>query len=195
MNLFAQGLLDSPQGLLLAALIGVSFGFWLERAGFGSSRKLTAIFYLRDFAVLQVMFTAIVTAALSLAVLATLGAVDVSAVYRMDTVLLPQVVGGLLFGVGFVMGGWCPGTAVVGLVSGKLDALSFLLGALAGSLAFAAAFPLLAGFQQAGACGVLTLPELLGLSRGVVTLLVSLLAVAAFAGTARLLRARARALS
>ena len=70
MNLYAQGLLDTPLGLLLALVVGLGFGFWLERAGFGSSRKLTAIFYLRDFAVLKVMFSAMVTAALGLQLLA-----------------------------------------------------------------------------------------------------------------------------
>lgn len=191
MNLYAQGLLDSPQGLLLSALIGVAFGFWLERAGFGSSRKLTSIFYLRDFAVLQVMFTAVVTAALGLAALGTLGLVDTTAMYRMETVLAPQVVGGLLFGVGFVMGGWCPGTALVGLAGGKVDALVFLLGAVLGSLGFALVYPALIGFQGTGACGIITLPEVFGMSRGAVTLLVVLMAIGAFAGTARIVRARA----
>ncbi|MEZ5964676.1 MAG: YeeE/YedE thiosulfate transporter family protein [Planctomycetota bacterium] len=190
MNLYAQGLLDSPQALLLSALIGIAFGFWLERAGFGSSRKLTSIFYLRDFAVLQVMFTAIVAASLGLALLGTLGLVDTTSMYRMETVLLPQVVGGLVFGVGFVMGGWCPGTALVGLAAGKVDALVFLFGAMLGSLGFAAFFPALSGFQSTGACGVLTLPEVLGLSRGTVTLLVVLLAIGAFAGSAKLVRGR-----
>jgi hypothetical protein len=187
-NFFAQGLLDSPQALAWAALIGVAFGFWLERAGFGSSRKLTAIFYLRDFAVLQVMLSAIVTAALGLSALAVLGAVDVAQLHRMETVLAPQVAGGLVFGVGFVMGGWCPGTALVGLAAGKGDALVFLLGAMAGSLGYAAAFPALARFQETGACGVLTLPEAFGLPRGLVTLLVVSAAVGAFAGAGRIVR-------
>ena len=60
MNLFAQGLLDTPLGFAAALAVGVAFGFWLERAGFGSSTKLAAMFYLRDFAVLQVMYSAIV---------------------------------------------------------------------------------------------------------------------------------------
>lgn len=191
MNFYAQNLLDSPPALLWAALIGVAFGFWLERAGFGSSRKLTAIFYLRDFAVLQVMFTAIVTAALGLGALALLGVVDIAQLHRMETVLAPQIVGGLVFGVGFVMGGWCPGTALVGLAAGKVDALVFLLGAMLGSLVFAILYPALLPFQSAGACGVLTLPEVLGLSPGVSTLLVVLVAVAAFAGAGRLVRPQA----
>ena len=57
--------------------------------------------------------------------------------------------GGLIFGVGFVMGGWCPGTALVGLASGKGDALVFLGGAALGSLAYAVAWPSLADFADA----------------------------------------------
>lgn len=191
MNYFAQDLLDGPAALAWAAVIGVAFGFWLERAGFGSSRKLTAIFYLRDFAVLQVMFTAVITAALGLSLLSSFGVLDVGGLHRMETVLAPQIVAGLIFGVGFVMGGWCPGTALVGLAAGKGDALVFLIGAMAGSLGYAAVFPILAPFQSVGACGLLTLPAAFGLPAGLVTLLVVVVAVAAFAGAGRIVRSLA----
>ncbi|MFN9274654.1 MAG: YeeE/YedE thiosulfate transporter family protein [Planctomycetota bacterium] len=164
MNLYAQGLLDQPIGLLMALVVGLGFGFWLERAGFGSSRKLTAIFYLRDFAVLKVMFSAMATAAVGLQALAALGYVDLAALYVPPSIVWPQAVGGLLFGLGFVAGGWCPGTAAVGVASGKFDALGFLLGAGLGSLAFAGLQPQLGGFLQAGACAVGALPEQLGVS-------------------------------
>ena len=164
MNLYAQGLLDQPIGLLMALVVGLGFGFWLERAGFGSSRKLTAIFYLRDFAVLKVMFSAMATAAVGLQALAALGYVDLAALYVPPSIVWPQAVGGLLFGLGFVAGGWCPGTAAVGVASGKFDALVFLLGAGLGSLAFAGMQPQLGGFLQAGACAVGALPEQLGVA-------------------------------
>ena len=164
MNLYANDLLNAPIGLLLSLLVGTGFGFWLERAGFGSARKLTAIFYLRDFAVLKVMFAAMATAAVGLQVLSLTGHVDLAQLYVPDSVLLPQALGGLLFGLGFVAGGWCPGTAAVGVASGKFDALVFLLGAGLGSLAFAGVQPQLGGFLQAGACAVGALPEQLGVS-------------------------------
>jgi uncharacterized membrane protein YedE/YeeE len=164
MNLYAQGLLDQPIGLLMALVVGLGFGFWLERAGFGSSRKLTAIFYLRDFAVLKVMFSAMATAAVGLQALAALGYVDLAALYVPPSIVWPQAVGGLLFGLGFVAGGWCPGTAAVGVASGKFDALVFLLGAGLGSLAFAGVQPQLGGFLQAGTCAVGALPEQLGVA-------------------------------
>ena len=183
---FGDGSLGAPGALLLAGLLGLGFGFWLERAGFGSSRKLTAVFYFRDMAVIQVMFTAIVTAVLGLRALVVLGLADPAAIHHMETFLWPQAVGGLVFGVGFVTGGWCPGTALVGLASGKVDAGVFLLGAVAGSLAFAAAWPALEGFMSSGALGVATLPETLGVPPGVTALLLVLVAIGMFVGGAKL---------
>ncbi|HEX6810417.1 MAG TPA: YeeE/YedE thiosulfate transporter family protein [Planctomycetota bacterium] len=192
MNLFAQDLLNGPFGLLAALAIGGAFGFWLERAGFGSSRKLTAIFYLQDFAVLKVMFTAMATAAVSLAALAGLGAVDLGALFVPPTAVWPQLAGGALFGIGFVAGGWCPGTAAVGVASGKGDALVFLVGAGAGSLAFAALEPRLRGFLHGGEQPVCSLPESIGLGAlpGAVVLLV--IAVAASLAATRVERLVAR---
>jgi hypothetical protein len=176
MNLFAQDLLNGPFGLLAALAIGGAFGFWLERAGFGSSRKLTAIFYLQDFAVLKVMFTAMGTASVSLAVLAALGAVDLGALFVPPTAVWPQLAGGALFGIGFVAGGWCPGTAAVGVASGKADALVFLVGAGGGSLVFAAIEPSLRGFLHGAEQPACSLPELVGI--GVLPGAVALLAIA-----------------
>lgn len=180
MNLYDQGLLDQPIGLLLALLVGLGFGFWLERAGFGSSRKLTAIFYLRDFAVLKVMFSAMVTAAIGLQVLAATGHVDLSRLYVPESIVWPQLVGGLVFGVGFVTGGWCPGTAAVGLASGKLDALVFLAGAGAGSLAFALVQPQLGDFLQSGTCAIGSLPQQLGVSGAIGAVVLTGVALLAF---------------
>jgi uncharacterized membrane protein YedE/YeeE len=192
MNLYALDLLAAPVGLLLAWLVGVAFGFWLERAGFGSSRKLTAIFYLRDFAVLKVMFTAMATAALGLHAASALGWVDLTALYVPESIVWPQLAGGLVFGVGFVAGGWCPGTAAVGLASGKLDALVFLLGAAAGSLAFAGLHPHLGEFLHAGACTTGALSEHLGISGLFGAAALTVAALLAFAGATRVERWMAR---
>lgn len=185
MNLYDQGLLDTPFGWTVALLVGLAFGFWLERAGFGSSRKLAGIFYFRDFAVVQVMFTGLATAALGLVLLDVTGLFDASRVYRMETLLGPQIVGGLLFGAGFVAGGWCPGTALVGAASGKLDALAFLGATLIGALVYAAAWPSVAPLQDVGACGIVTLPDLLHVSPGVVAAIIVAVALAAFTAIQR----------
>ena len=139
-TLYGRGALDTPIALFAALLIGAAFGFALERAGFGSSRRLSGVFYLKDMAVIKVMFSAMLTAMLGLSLLTATGWIPAGNLHFMETVYGAQVVGGLLFGVGFVMSGWCPGTAAVGLASGKWDALVFLVGSMGGAVAFSESF-------------------------------------------------------
>jgi len=115
---FGTGTLDTPWAFLAALVIGLLFGLILERAGFGSSRRLTGVFYFTDMAVLKVMFSAMLTAMLGLAFAQVFGLIAPAELYVLPTVYGAQIVGGLIFGVGFVMGGWCPGTAAVGAASG-----------------------------------------------------------------------------
>lgn len=174
--------------LVVAFAIGIGFGFFLERAGFGSARKLTAQFYFKDLAVFKVMFTAIVTAMLGLFYLSWIGLVDLSLVYFGPTYLLPQIVGGLILGIGFVVGGYCPGTSVVAVATGKADALVFLAGVVAGIFAFGEVSPAIQGFVNATPLGEVTLPQLLGLRYGLVVFLVVLMALAGFKGAEALER-------
>jgi len=90
----------------MAVLLGFLFGFVLERAGFSSALKLTAQFYFKDFAVLKVMFTAIVVAMLGIVFLSLVGWLNMGQVYVPATFLWPQLVGGLLLGAGFIVGGY-----------------------------------------------------------------------------------------
>ena len=185
-NYYSEGSLDTAPALLSAAVIGIGFGFFLERGGFGSSRKLASIFYFRDFAVFKVMFSAIVVALLGSRLLAAMGLVDLSQWHQLETFLWPQIVAGLVFGVGFVTGGWCPGTALVGAVTGRTDALVFIAGVVGGSFVYALAAPAMDGFIGSGAGGVSTLPEVFGLSPGLTALLIVAAAIAAFVGSNRL---------
>lgn len=178
--------------LVVAFVVGLGFGFFLERAGFGSARKLTAQFYLTDLAVFKVMFSAIVTAMLGLFYLSWAGLVDISLVYFGPTYLVPQVVGGLILGVGFVVGGYCPGTSVVAMATGRLDALLFGLGILAGIFLFGEAFQAIEGLVFATPMGEVTLPELFHLRHGLVVLLVVLLALGGFRGAEAVERWSAR---
>ncbi len=104
--LYKFGWFDFAYSLQLAGLTGVLFGFLLERAGFGNARKLVGIFYLRDFAVLKVMFTAIVVCILGLLFFSVFGWIDLSKVYLLPTYIWPQIVGGFVLGIGFVIGGY-----------------------------------------------------------------------------------------
>ena len=174
------GAFNDEVSLIVAFLIGVGFGFFLERAGFGSARKLTAQFYFQDLAVLKVMFTAIVTAMTGLYVVARFGLVDLSLVHLTPTVLGPQIVGGLLLGIGFVIGGYCPGTSVVSAATGRLDAVVFLIGLLAGLLGFGEMYPAIAQWTSVTSLGVVTLPAFLQLPYGLVVLAVVVTAIGAF---------------
>jgi len=180
--LFKFGLFGDEFSLVVAFAIGIGFGFFLERAGFGSARKLTAQFYLTDLAVFKVMFTAIITAMLGLFYLSWMGFVDLSLVYFGPTYLLPQIVGGLILGVGFVIGGYCPGTSVVAIATGRLDALLFGFGILAGIFVFGEAYPAVHDLVNATALGEITLPQALDLRYGLVVFLVVAMALAGFRG-------------
>ncbi len=174
------GALDSPHAFLLALIIGVGFGFALDRAGFSSSRRLAGVFYLTDMAVVKVMFTAVITALLGLSFLAGLDLIAFDRLFLIPTIYGAQIVGGLLFGVGFVMGGWCPGTAASGAASGKIDALVFLLGAIGGSILFNELFPIIKPLYTAGNHGTQFIYENLGISRTLFVFLFTLVAVGAF---------------
>lgn len=181
--LYPSGAFSEGVGFLLIFLFGLLFGFFLERAGFGSARKLTDIFYFRDWAVLRVMFTAIVVAMLGLLYLAGIGWLDMEGVSIPATILGAQIVGGLLLGIGFVMGGYCPGTSAVAAASGKLDALVYLAGLLVGTGLFGAGFDLLEPVYEWGPLGTVTLPQWLGLSPGLVGAAIVVVALAAFLAT------------
>jgi uncharacterized protein len=183
---YPQDAFSDEVSLVLAVVIGIGFGFFLERAGFGSARKLVSQFYLDDLAVFKVMFTAIVTAMLGLWLLSEVGFLDLSLVSLVPTYWIAQIVGGLVLGVGFVVGGYCPGTSIVSTATGRLDGLVYLVGFAAGTLGFALAFPHVQWLYTAGDVGPKTLPEILGIPYPIVVLGVVLVALAGFRGASRI---------
>ncbi|MFN2159105.1 MAG: YeeE/YedE thiosulfate transporter family protein [Anaerolineales bacterium] len=97
----------APFGVYLVyLLIGFAFGNVLEMAGFGNSRKLAAQFYFRDMTVLKVMFGAIITAMVLIFSATALGLLDYNLIWVNPTYLWPGIVGGLIMGVGFIIGGF-----------------------------------------------------------------------------------------
>jgi len=125
-----------------------------------------------------VMFSAIVTGMLGFWGLGLLGVIDTSLVYFMPTYLVPVAIGGLLFGVGMVVGGYCPGTAVASMVTGKIDAVIFFIGFLIGSLIFGDFFPLWSDFFQSDYRGVFRLDQVLNVSLGLGIFFVVVIAIA-----------------
>lgn len=172
-----------PAGAHLVYLaLGIGFGATLEMAGFGNSRKLAGQFYLQDLTVFKVMFTAIVTAMVLVFGASALGWLDYQAIWVNPTYLWPGIVGGLIMGVGFIIGGFCPGTSLVAVATLKLDGVAFLLGAFGGVFAFGETVHLFDGFWNSSALGRLTVPDLLGVDTGVVVLAVVGVAVLLFMG-------------
>jgi uncharacterized membrane protein YedE/YeeE len=178
--------LGSSVETLFAVLVGMGFGLSLEGAGFGDANVLVSIFYGRDFRVLRVMFTAVVTAMVGLYLADLVGLMPISSIGILDTYLWAQLVGGLLVGFGFIVGGWCPGTSMVGVVSGKVDALLYGLGVLAGSAIFTLGADSFAPLMNAGAHGRVLLHEWFHVPSGVMVFAVALMAVGAFAGAGRI---------
>ena len=172
--------------MMVSLLVGIGFGFVLERAGFGRADRLASVFYGRDFRVLRVMFTAIVTAMIGLYLLDLLGVLPLSSIGILDTWLLPQFLGGLLLGAGFIIGGYCPGTSVVAAVSGKIDAGLFMIGLVLGSAAYTLGWDNLAPLANTTPRGRFMLQDLFHVSSGVMVFAVTLFAVGAFWAVARI---------
>lgn len=179
-TLFSADLLNTPIGFTASLIIGILFGVVLEKAGFGSSRRIAGVFYFTDMAVVKVMFSALITAMLGLIYLNAAGLLALDAVYQMPTVWGAQLVGGMIFGAGFVMSGWCPGTSAVGIASGKIDALVFFGGVMLGSIFFNEVFNTVKPLYGWGDQGITFAYDTAGISKNVFAVLFSLMAVAAF---------------
>lgn len=181
-----------PSGALVAALlIGFAFGWFLERGGLGSAPKLAGQFYLTDLTVFKVMFSALLTAMLGAFWLDRLGVLQLDLVYLPETFLLPQAVGGVLFGAGFLVAGLCPGTSCVAAATGRRDGLAVMGGMLGGVLLFNAAFDWVAPLYAATPRGAVRLTDLVGVPYGAGVAAVTVLALAGFVVAGRIERGRA----
>ncbi len=166
---------------ILAVIIGILFGYLLEKGGFGNARKLVSQFYFTDFAVLKVMFMSIIVAMLGLLYLNWLGVLDLSKIYIVPTYITAQIVGGAFLGLGFVIGGLCPGTSFVSAATGKIDGMVFLLGVFVGTMSFGDIFyDLLEPIYKGGYMGKVTLPEYFGMNAGLVAFIIVIVAIGAF---------------
>lgn len=162
------------------AVIGVAFGMTLESAGFGNSKLLAAQFYFKDMRVFKVMFTAIIVAMTLIFLASGLDLLDYNLIWVPPTYLWPGIVGGLIMGVGFIIGGFCPGTSLVGMATGKLDAVMFVFGVLFGIYLFGETVGSFATFFDSSYMGRFTLPELFNTSYGVVVISIVVVALLLF---------------
>lgn len=169
--------------LIIALIAGIGFGFTLEQAGFSSTKKLVGLFYGYDFTVLKVFFTAGITAMIGVVLLAHFGLLDLSLIYINPTFLKSALVGGAIMGLGFIIGGFCPGTSVCAASIGKLDGLAFVFGSALGVMVFIEGYPLFEKIYLADAWGPVLINEKLGMSKLVFAFLLTAFAVIAFIAT------------
>ena len=172
------GVISAAANLWLAIPIGFIFGYALFHAGFTDSRRIAWAFYFKDVGVPVVMFSAIVTGMVGLWGLSLIGVLDITLVYMLPTYLLPMAVGGVLFGVGMVIGGYCPGTAIAAVATGKVDGMVFIGGFLIGSLVFGDLFPIWGDFYNSNYLGAFRLDQWLGIGLGPMVLIIVIVAVA-----------------
>lgn len=166
--------------LLFALLTGIAFGIFLEKAGFGNAAKLVEQFYFTDMRMFKVLFSAIVTAMVGIYWLSYIGWLDITQIYINGTYIWPQIAGGIVFGIGFVMCGLCPGTSCVSVFTGKLDALAVFAGLFTGLMLFAEVEPHLEGLLTFSSIGDISLYELFNMNYGLLTFLIVIVALAAF---------------
>ncbi|MBN1184495.1 MAG: YeeE/YedE family protein [Bacteroidales bacterium] len=172
--------------LIVALLIGIAFGYVLEQAGFSSTKKLVGLFYGYDFTVLRVFFTAGVTAMIGVMLLSHFGLLDMELVYINPTFLWSALIGGAIMGLGFVIGGFCPGTSICAASIGKLDGLAFVFGSLIGVFIFLEGYPSFEHLYLAENWGPVRMDKYLGVSSELFALLMTLMAAFAFIVTTKI---------
>ncbi len=178
--LIPQGIIPIGWDFVIALLIGIAFGFILEASGFSSSRNITGVFYGYNFVVLRVFFTAVVVAMIGLQYFDYFGWIDLNQIYVLPTFLSPMIVGAVIMGVGFIIGGFCPGTSYTAIAIGKIDAIVFTVGLFLGIFLFSEFFPFFEQFYYADDMGNITIGEFFGISNLLVTVIFTAIAVIAF---------------
>lgn len=176
-------LIGNELNYIVALVLGIAFGFVLEQAGFSSSRKLAGVFYGYDFTVLRVFFTAAVTAMAGTIILGYAGLLDMEMIYINPTYLWAAIVGGMIMGVGFIIGGFCPGTGICAAAIGKIDAMVFAGGLVAGVLVFGEGYAAFEQLYMGSYLGDLKVYNSLGMTQGAFALFLIAAALGAFYAT------------
>jgi uncharacterized membrane protein YedE/YeeE len=164
--------------LVYGLVTGILFGILLQRAEVLRYDRQVGALRLKDMTIFKFMLSAIVVASIGIYLLRDLGIVTLN---LKATTLGAQIMGGTVFGIGWGLLGYCPGTAGGALGEGRLDAAWGLLGMVAGGMLYGAAYPLMkASVLRLGQLGKITLPEVTGLPHWIVILLFAALCLAMF---------------
>ncbi|NQU32731.1 MAG: YeeE/YedE family protein [Bacteroidetes bacterium] len=173
-------LIASGWDFIIALIIGIAFGFILEASGFSSSRNMAGVFYGYNFVVLRVFLTAVIVAMIGLEYFDYMGWIDINMIYILPTFVTPMIVGAIIMGSGFIIGGFCPGTSFTAIAIGKIDAIVFTLGLFLGIFIFSEIFPYIQDFYNSDNLGNVTISEVLGISNKLITFIFVIIAIAAF---------------
>ncbi len=175
--LLLTDLLGKAGAYLVFLAIGIAFGYVLESSGFNHSPTLAAQFYFKDLRVFKVFFTAIVVGMLLIFAASAVGLLDYNLIWVNPTYLWSGIIGGLIMGVGFILGGFCPGTSLVALATFKIDGIFFVLGGLFGVFTFSETVGFYDQFFNGSYFGRLTLMDVFRLPTGIIVILVTLMAI------------------
>jgi len=167
--------------LTLGLITGICFGFFLQKGQALKYDKQLGMLRFRDFTVLKIMLSAILIGMLGIYILVDAGIGELS---LKPTVLAANVIGGLIFGLGWGLLGYCPGTAIGALGEGRFDAFwGGVLGMLVGAGIFAEAFPFLKDdLLKWGDLGKLTLPMVTGINHWILIAIVWAVGIGIFIG-------------
>jgi len=182
--LIPMGVIPETWNNVIALLLGVGFGFALEASGFSSSRRIMGTFFGYDFVVLRVFFTAAITAMTGIFYFDYMGWMDMSMLYINPYYVMSAIIGGIIMGAGFALGGFCPGTSFTGVAIGKIDAMVFSGGLFIGVFIFSELYPLFQGIYNSHNLGGAKIYDLLGMRETVFAFLLIVAAVAMFYGAA-----------
>ncbi len=172
--------ISNDLNFIVALVIGILFGVILEQAGFSTSKKLVGLFYGYDFTVLRVFFTAGIVAMIGVIALEHFGLLDINLTYINPTFLWSAIIGGLIMGLGFVVGGFCPGTSICAAAIGKIDAMIFIAGSFIGVLIFAEGYPLWEGLYKSNSWGNVRVFDSLGMQQTVFAFILTAVSLFAF---------------
>lgn len=163
--MFDSNFFDSGMILVQGALAGLIFGFLLQRGGVTRYNVILGQFLLKDFTVLKVMLTAIIVGAAGIYGMLALGILESGDLHLKSATILGNALGGVIFGVGMAVLGYCPGTGIGAIADGSRHAIFGVLGMLAGAAVFAEMQPWLnKTVLKVGDLGKVTLSNETGLS-------------------------------
>ncbi len=179
--LYPQELLNPEYNLLIGFFIGIGFGFLLEAAGFTNTRKLAGVFYGYDATVIKVFFTAAVTALIGLFILHNMGVIDVTLTFYPKTFWIPTLIGAAIMGLGFIIGGFCPGTSLSAAATGKKDAWAFIAGVMIGIFGFIFTYETIwKSLRKSGKMGRVDIADWIGIKEGIFIFLFTVIAIISF---------------